>query len=907
MMGLTDDELLALKPAAKVGLTDEQLLSLGKKNEPSKSPPSATEDIAKSAGSGLASGVLGMADMANKLSPIEMAKGIYDVGKAGYEGGITAAGKKLWENATSQPYTDVADQVTGGVTKYEPQSTTGKYAKTVAEFVPGLIGGGEGLIPKGMGIVKRLATGVVAPGVASEAAGQYAEKNNFDPRIQQALRIAGGLAGGALGSLADLGSGEIKAAKALTSQSTDAEKAAAAIGEKTAGKAIGENIKGSVPDTAEVTGDVGLAHARKRMLMDPEFNQAVGENQAAQNAARQKALEGIVPEANPLALEEQLATKRANAEQIAASAESEAAKKASMIPSSKHPEDLGTNLRSSLATAKEAAKEAVNAAFAKVDPNRRIVMVTSPIKEAAKEAIKDFVPGVSTPLSSGEARILDAVGSSPETMPFWHLKALRENVNSAIDDSLGEFGKATPETRRLQIIKGGIDDAINNAAKHQENYIPSEGYTGLTPNLTPDTYSALKTANKMYGDYSDKFVSGPVGHALQTAGSDFKNSNASVTKNAFSSGPEGFERTNKFIATTPESLSHLKEMAVTKFQELAGDKPITPDLVKKWREKYDGSIRAIEAHDPTFAKTIDEAAGSYSTASELREHAKAQTVLGVHGPDAMRNTVGKALDSKDGGKSVKQIIDLASGNKEAIAGIKRAGVEHLIEKFSNAGMLGGERVLSGAKLGKYVKLNQDSIRELIGDDGLKTMQTIASDIERSQVAIENARVRTGGSDTAFMLGKDVKNINDKASGMIQSAANTALGTGLGYVHPAIGIAVGAVGWVGKLIGKVGQENTNRIIKEALLDPAKAKSLLELGAKGRTHLPTWIASLMNSINAGRQQRASGGQVSINHEYEADKLIKAAEASKAKLSQTTEPLLNQPDEHIVKALGIANEAI
>jgi hypothetical protein len=53
------------------------------------------------------------------------------------------------------------------------------------------------------------------------------------------------------------------------------------------------------------------------------------------------------------------------------------------------------------------------------------------------------------------------------------------------------------------------------------------------------------------------------------------------------------------------------------------------------------------------------------------------------------------------------------------------------------------------------------------------------------------------------------------------------------------------------------------------------------------------------------RATGGRVS--HVAMADKLILAAERAKKALSNTTEPLLNAPDESIAKALAVANRHI
>lgn len=68
---------------------------------------------------------------------------------------------------------------------YEPQTTGGEYAKTVGEFVPGMLAGPGGL-------ARRAVTNVVAPGVTSEAAGQATEGSDYEPLA----RILGALTGG---------------------------------------------------------------------------------------------------------------------------------------------------------------------------------------------------------------------------------------------------------------------------------------------------------------------------------------------------------------------------------------------------------------------------------------------------------------------------------------------------------------------------------------------------------------------------------------------------------------------------------------------------------------------------------------------------------------------------------------
>jgi spore germination cell wall hydrolase CwlJ-like protein len=63
------------------------------------------------------------------------------------------------------------------------------------------------------------------------------------------------------------------------------------------------------------------------------------------------------------------------------------------------------------------------------------------------------------------------------------------------------------------------------------------------------------------------------------------------------------------------------------------------------------------------------------------------------------------------------------------------------------------------------------------------------------------------------------------------------------------------------------------------------------------------------SGGRVERASGGKVANpkQHEYLVNRLLRAAKEAKKITDTTTEPLLKAPDEHIVRALNVAQRAI
>jgi len=147
--------------------------------------PEVLPDMAKSFGSGLVKGGIGLATLPGNLESL---------GRMG----INYAGRKLGaEGDTVSPKTTLPEWMTyGGMKKnvegvtgplYEPQTRAGKFAGAVGEFgVGGMIMPGGGI-----GLVNKAVRNVVAPAVASEGAGQLTEGTALEPWA----RVAGALVG----------------------------------------------------------------------------------------------------------------------------------------------------------------------------------------------------------------------------------------------------------------------------------------------------------------------------------------------------------------------------------------------------------------------------------------------------------------------------------------------------------------------------------------------------------------------------------------------------------------------------------------------------------------------------------------------------------------------------------------
>ena len=154
------------------GMSDADITAAIQKNLPKAEAGSSVGGVAKSLGTGLAEGVIGLAGIPGDL----------------YHAGLRALGDNLTpqSNYGSNAIKQGIEGYTGEF--YKPQGTLEEIASKVGQFAPAVIGGPEALAAK-------FASRVAAPAVASEAAGKLADGTAAKPYAELAGALAGGVGG----------------------------------------------------------------------------------------------------------------------------------------------------------------------------------------------------------------------------------------------------------------------------------------------------------------------------------------------------------------------------------------------------------------------------------------------------------------------------------------------------------------------------------------------------------------------------------------------------------------------------------------------------------------------------------------------------------------------------------------
>ncbi len=91
-----------------------------------------------------------------------------------------------------------------------------------------------------------------------------------------------------------------------------------------------------------------------------------------------------------------------------------------------------------------------------------------------------------------------------------------------------------------------------------------------------------------------------------------------------------------------------------------------------------------------------------------------------------------------------------------------------------------------------------------------------------------------------------------------------------------------------------------------VEKAIAKSIRN-GDEWTNYIPEETKDYIRKVSVDRVERKSGGRTSINHSSEAFSLIRKAEMAKRVHGKHTQVLLTVPDDHIAKALAVANKSV
>lgn len=295
-----DQERTVNEIAAQMGMGEQQGDAPVMPQEQGPGFADTAMDMLKAGGAGLARGAAGLAGIPGTLA---------DLGQAGLQAGLRG-GYGLVTGEQPDPYSEsgverffagptpeVNEQLiggggnplsgqaiqeylsgaTGGATSYQAQTTPGKYAGTVGEFIPGAVAFG-GVNPSS------ILTYGVAPGLASEGAGQLTEGTPYEPYARIAAALAAPMAINAAGRAISPYGGRISPERLQAAETLRAEGVNPTAGQLTGSRNLlaRESELGGAR-AADMMDDQARAFTEAAMRRSGQTGTATPDNMAALN------------------------------------------------------------------------------------------------------------------------------------------------------------------------------------------------------------------------------------------------------------------------------------------------------------------------------------------------------------------------------------------------------------------------------------------------------------------------------------------------------------------------------------------------------------------------------------------------------------------------------------------------
>lgn len=553
------------------------------------------------------------------------------------------------------------------------------------------------------------------------------------------------------------------------------------------------------------------------------------------------------------------------------------------------------------------------------------------VENYARLNAEEVTAGRIAPEASFEQQVRDAVAQ-------W-----QQRQQAAMGDTAG---RATGTTGTVE-----AGDTSLPPGTRASNAGPAAG-EGATPiqDTVPfdaDAAGRLAQANRLNAQYQQDYKNGPVAKILQSEtgyANDFKATGSQVGDIALLSGDNGYENARRIMGAGGFGPEVTEDMARLATQELrnAMDKNggvLTQRVLDKWRNDYGGALRAIEEEVPNFSQTFNDVAAASTAADQIAarrtnqirefENSAAKRYLNAKSADDVIASTGRMLQDSNSTQQVNELLQLTANMPAVQQGIRRAGVEWMMRKLSNAGVQGApqqpggrEHTMSLDKIRRFIEEKSDTIHALYGQEGYDNMVGLLDDVMRKQEAI--SKTKMANSKTAAM---GAKYMGDAAAAGAKDASLS--GAGLfntlqlfwgGNFASAAGSAVGMLG-LNALTKAMKERNVvrpNDLMMEAFLNPQLAAELMKLaregGPKYTLNRGRQLINALDQVESGgrdveeRRQRADGGRVDVlDHASEAARYVRNADRVRAANSRQTAQFLNTPDTVVAQALAKAHEAL
>lgn len=470
----------------------------------------------------------------------------------------------------------------------------------------------------------------------------------------------------------------------------------------------------------------------------------------------------------------------------------------------------------------------------------RLTQLRGSVEKAISDSVTQKAAGEQSAVAAGIMQPADTLGSRlAKEIETWR------NDRAALADTGESAGSVA---RRGPSAVSGASGAESSAGKGLGNNQGGPDLSG-PPLIDQGAADRLKTATAATADKKQTFGAKPISNILQRPGNtmEYDMGAGKVTSSIWQAGNKGgdsVKATLKAAGNHPDAVEAVKNMAAQSLRDHAkGD--ITQKALDAWKTKHASALDALENAAPgtklkfqsaaTAGEHLATVAAERKAAIDGYQKSVAGKLIGAD-PADVPGKIGAIFKAKDSVAQMKALVAEASKDPDALQGLRKAIVEHMESTLVSRQELGtsGRPTLSAHAFQKFVHQNKAALLVAFEPEQVRMMDAIAQDLGRGNRSVSGSKL-PGGSNTAQDTAAAAKMSGEEspgswlkylvADGIGEHIAEFLTGT------PLIGrLAVGAIA-VKKGLQSAGIKNAHELVKQAMLDPDLARTLMLKAAPG----------------------------------------------------------------------------
>lgn len=427
----------------------------------------------------------------------------------------------------------------------------------------------------------------------------------------------------------------------------------------------------------------------------------------------------------------------------------------------------------------------------------------------------------------------------------WRGRQAADEAGGSVAAGAGSSGAAfapsvRPGSRSSSSPRGGPGSAPRDQG------VQSPGlFDDLAPNFDEGAAGRLKAASEATKQRAQTFDSGRVGAVTKRSGASgpFQTEASVVPARFFLPGPRGYEAMQALRNAAPEALPQIRDYAISTLRKAAEsplDGTLDPAKVQAWRQKHADALRAIPEVDRMLADPMQAAETMARLAAERKaqldafEQGAVARLLRVEDPADVTRTIGGIFSRQDAVQQMTRLARETAGNEEARQGLRKAVADFINLRFigNTEGATSGADMMRSDAFQQFLRQSAPALKTVLSGPEIMVLHAIAADLKRSNRSV--AAVKLPGQSNTVQDALAVGQAGGAQSwlsrllspGALASAGAAAGSMASGGLGAAAGAGGGAhLGRVIEAMRQAGLASVDDIVKDALLNPERARALL----------------------------------------------------------------------------------